>query len=183
MSLALAVGYAAVAALLLSLNLASSWSAPVKAGAIALVSVLYGVTWLGLEAREGWPTEAGPPERFRLQWAAIDEPDPAGEGEGRIYLWVRAFDQADAPPRAHALPFDPETADAAREALALLEKGQPVEGRMTMRPLDPNDARPRPDPDETESPASGPRDAPRFEFRALPPPDLPPKPAPRGGGR
>ena len=54
MSLLLALAYVAVAALLLNLNVTSAWSAPVKAAAIAVVSLLYGGTYLGIRTLEGW---------------------------------------------------------------------------------------------------------------------------------
>ena len=181
MSLALALCYAAVAALLLNLNVASAWGWKVKVGAILLVSVLYGVTWYGIIGIEGWPTEEQMPERFQLQWLTIDEPDPSGDSEGRIYFWVRSTGGGGAPsePRAHALPYDDPTADSAREALQLLQEGKRVEGRMTLQPLAPDREQPE---EDTESeagavpPGGGPQDRPRFEFREMPPPDLPAKP-------
>ncbi len=180
MSLGLAICYAAVAALLLNLNLASAWSWKVKASTIALVSVLYGVSWFGIIGLEGWATEERMPERFQLQWVAIDEPDPQANAAGGIYFWIRHFEEdgRTSAPRAYALPFAEEDADAARDALALLQEGKRVEGRITMQSLDPD--RERID-EEVEDAAAPPGDAPQeqpsFEFREMAPPELPPKPA------
>ena len=179
MSLLLAVCYAAVAALLLNLCLATSWSARVKFAAIAAVSLLYGGTWLGLQALVGWPTDADMPDRFEVQWVTIDEPGPRGE-PGAIYYWVRAFgtDAGRERPRAHALSFGDANADAAREALSLLQEGKRVEGRMTKELIEVSrDASEEPAAlDDGRRPGDGPQDRPRFEFREMPPPDLPAKP-------
>jgi hypothetical protein len=180
MSLALAICYAAIAALLLNLNVASSWSFKVKAAAILLVTAFYGVTWYGIIGLEGWPTREQMPERFQLQWVAIDEPDASHDSDGAIYFWVRHFEAGGrgGEPRAYAIPYDDPSADAARDALALLQEGKRVEGRMTLQALEPNR-----DPDEEEAasepaeiPAGGgPADLPAFEFREMPPPELPAK--------
>jgi hypothetical protein len=180
-SLALAICYAVVAALLLNLNVASAWGWKVKVGAILLVSALYGVSWYGIVGLEGWPSGEPMPDRFRLQWVAIDEPDPEGGDTGGIYFWIRHFrdDGRTTPPRAHVLPFDDDNADTARDALALLEEGKRVEGRITMQSIEPEDERSEEevDPQEAEQPAGDrPQDLPRFEFREMAPPDLPPKP-------
>ena len=182
MSLSLAICYAAVAALLLNLNVASAWGWKVKAGAIVMVTALYGVTWFGIVGLEGWATEAAMPDRFQLQWVAIDEPDPESDAEGGIYFWVRHFEGSGrtTEPRAYVLPFDDEDADSARDALALLQEGKRVEGRMTMQSLDPDAERSDEELELAEDatpPGEAPQDFPSFEFREMPPPDLPPKPA------
>ena len=179
MSLTLAVCYAAVAALLLNLNLASGWSTRVKFGAIGLVSLLYAGTWIGINGLVGWPTEEAMPDHFQLQWVTIDEPGSQGE-PGAIYYWVRAFGDGAGRerPRAHALPFDEANSEAAREALNLLQEGKRVEGRITKQLIKPKrEASDGPsEPDDGRRPGDGPQDRPRFEFREMPPPDLPAKP-------
>ena len=200
MTVVLAICYAAVAALLLNLNVATAWSWRVKAGSIALVTLFYGATWIGLQSLEGWPTSRPVPERFRLQWVAIDEPDKRTGSDGAIYFWVRGLDGANGAngadgaggePRAHVVPYDAGTADAAREALALLQGGRRVEGWLTKGPIDPgveeSDAE---DASETAPGSGGVEERPRFEFREVPPPDLPAKsplgeesPPAQGGGQ
>ncbi|MFB3107450.1 MAG: hypothetical protein ACE1ZA_21360, partial [Pseudomonadales bacterium] len=58
----LSIAYAAVAALLLNLNLATRWSGAVKTGAILLVSGLYIGAWQGHQALLGWATPGAMPE-------------------------------------------------------------------------------------------------------------------------
>jgi hypothetical protein len=175
----LALCYTALAALLLNLNVATAWSWRVKAGSIALVSVFYGATWFGLQALEGWPTAQPLPERFRLQWIAIDEPDKRSGSDGAIYFWVRldGDEVAGDEPRAHVVPYDGETADDAREALAMLQGGRRVEGRLTKGLIDTSvEESDAPDIGEEAAGSGGLDDRPRFEFREVPPPDLPAKP-------
>ena len=127
MTLLLALGYAAIAALLLHLSIASTWSVRVKVAAIVLVTGFYGVTYAGLRQLEGWPTREPAPAEFRLHWVTVEEPDKQSGADGAIYLWLRALDAAGRPngePRAHALSYDEATADAAREAMAALQGGK-----------------------------------------------------------
>ena len=183
MSLLLALGFVAVAALLLNLNVASAQSASVKAGAIVVVSVLYGGTYLGVRALEGWPTEEPLPEEFRVHWIAVDEPDKRSGAPGAIYFWVRELDEAGLPrgePRAHVLSFDEATAEAAREALETLQGGKPLNGELVFGDGDSEEdltdvvANAR---DPGNRPSLGPTEPrPRFRFREVPPPDLPTKP-------
>ncbi|MCH2173433.1 hypothetical protein MK489_21875 [Myxococcota bacterium] len=180
MSLGLILCYVAVAALLLNLNVASAWGWKVKTGAILLVSALYVVTWFGIQGLEGWPTGNPPPERFRLQWLTIDEPDPSAGEDGAIFFWLRYFDRSgrESEPRAHVLPYDDSTVRSAREALELLQRGKRVEGRLTMQPIEPNREQPEEQKggsERTLSTRGGLEDRPHFEFREMPPPDLPAK--------
>ena len=100
----LSIAYAAVAALLLNLNLATRYAWWVKGAAIVLVSGLYAGSWSGLSGLMGWATVATMPEDFRVLWIAMDEPDKATKEPGFIYFWVRELDEAGLPvgePRAH----------------------------------------------------------------------------------
>ncbi len=179
MTVLLTLAYAAVAALLLNLGLESRWSPRVKLGAVVVVSLLYYGTYGGLRSMEGWPTGEAPPEEFRLHWVAIDEPDKESGSAGAIYLWLRGLDDAGfptGPPRAHVRPYDPETAEAARAALALLEGGKPVNGHVDFSAVASVELT-----DDSGNESSNRREIevagrPRFEFRQVPPPDLPPKP-------
>lgn len=183
MTLLLVLAYVAVAALLLNLCVASPWNASVKAGAIALVSLFYGATWFGIGSLQGWPTRQPMPEDFRVHWIAIDEPDKRTGSDGAIYFWLRALDEAELPtgePRAHVLPYEQETAETARLALEALQGGKRLNGRLTMGLIDPGEADPDEDLASADEPApSGSADLenrPRFTFREVAPPDLPPKP-------
>lgn len=183
MTVLLALAYAAVAALLLNLGLASAWDPRVKAGVILVVSLLYGGTYLGIRSLEGWPTAEPTPEDFRLHWIAVDEPDKKNGAEGAIYFWLRELDEADRPvgePRAHVLPFDEETAGAAREALEMLQDGKRLNGRITLGLIDPAedelDDSPAPRDPAGQGQLTTAEERLLFEFREVPPPDLPPKP-------
>ncbi len=183
MTILLALAYAIIAALLLNLGLATAWSARVKVGAVLLVSLFYGMTYLGIRALEGWPTGEPLPGDFRVHWISVDEPDKASGSDGAIYFWVRSLDEAGLPigePRAHAVPYDEQTADAAREALARMEGGKRLDGRMTMTVIEPSER----DPEEASvlsdaavgNDPNGPEERLVFEFRDVPPPTLPAKP-------
>jgi len=60
------LSYVVVSALLLSLNLASRWHWGVKAAAIAVTSLFFGVSYASIAGLIGWPSEARVPERFQL---------------------------------------------------------------------------------------------------------------------
>ncbi len=175
MTLLLALAYAAVAALLLNLGLASPWDPRLKAAAVVAVSLLYGGSYLGVRSLQGWPTSQSTPENFRVHWIAIDEPDKSSATDGAIYFWLRELDDGNLPtgePRAHVLPFDAETAEAAREALEVLENGKQVNGRITLGILDPADEAspdaPRPLA-RGEGQLGGDEARLVFEFREVPP--------------
>ena len=179
MSVLLTLAYAAVAALLLNLGLESRWSLRVKLGAVVVVSLLYYGTYVGLRSMQGWPTGDPPPEEFRLHWVAIDEPDKASGAAGAIYLWLRDLDDAGSPtgpPRAHVRSYDPETAQAAAEALALLEGGKPVNGRVNFSAENSAELTDDSGYDESNRREIEAEGRSHFEFRQVPPPDLPPKP-------
>jgi hypothetical protein len=75
------------------------------------------------------------------------------------------------------VPYDGETADDAREALAMLQGGRRVEGRLTKGLIDTSvEESDAPDIGEEAAGSGGLDDRPRFEFREVPPPDLPAKP-------
>ena len=183
-AIALSVAYVAVAALLLNLNLGTRWSLPVKIGAIVAVTGLYAVAWHGHKALMGWASGDPLPDDFRVHWVTIDEPDKETGASSTIYFWVRALDAAGLPegePRAYRVPWDEATAEAAEAALAQLESGELLNGRISRQIVDP-DAEPRQVEgadyagDSLASATSGVR--PRFEFSRVPPPTLPPKPLP-----
>ena len=129
---ALTLAYAAVAALLLNLNLATRWSAVVKVGAIVVVSGLYVVAWQGHRGLLGWATTEALPQEFRLHWITADEPDKKTGADGTIYYWIRALDEAGLPdgePRAYRARWTEETAQVAEAALEHLGEGQLLNGR------------------------------------------------------
>ncbi len=182
-ALMITVAYVALAALLLNLNLATRYSAPVKALAIVLVSLLYFATWHGVRGLMGWPTADPLPADFRVLWISIDEPDKANALPGSIDYWVRALDSAglgSGAPRAYRLPWSEEEAEAAEEALKRMDEGEVLDARRTRMPLAPVDDAPVFQEEEWGNRISVGEEAPRsmFEFMAVERPRLPAKQAP-----
>ena len=133
----LAAAYAALAVLLLSLNLRAAWPWQAKAGAIVATGGFIVGSLLAVQAMLGWPTERTPPADFRLHAALVEEPDPRRQRPGAIYLWLSEVapeqDGAEAEPRAHALPYSRELHRAVAEAQRGLEEGRDVWGRRPRR--------------------------------------------------
>lgn len=84
--------YAALALLLLSLHLRSSWAWPVKAFAIGAVLPAFAGTFMVLETSMGWPSDTALPPQFQLHAALVDEPTGSDGGEGAIFLWLTPWD-------------------------------------------------------------------------------------------
>jgi len=175
----LSVAYAGVAALLLTLNLATRYALWIKTSAIVLVTGLYGVSWAAWNGMLGWATPAVMPEDFRVLWIAMDEPDKETREPGYIYFWIRTLDEAGlpvGPPRAHRIRWSEEAAEKAQAALDTLEEGELLNGRLGRNLVGEQEA---PDDqadyagDASVTGAGGER--PQFEFLRVPPPSLPPK--------
>ena len=182
------LSYVVVAVLLLSLNLASRWRWGVKAAAIAVTSVFFGVSYVSIAGLIGWPSEARVPERFQLDWGTVVEPDKLNGSPGSIYLWVEALDENNVPagtPRAFRVPYSRDLADRIGHAKERIEQGKDQAG--TARDLDVPDVPPDQDrrlagtPPRQDEPGS-PGDPtafiqhmPTIEFQDMPPPALPPK--------
>ncbi len=185
--LALTLAYAAVAALLLNLNVASAHPRWVKTGAIAVVTGLYAGAWHGTHALLGWPTDETLPERFRLYAIVVDEPDRRRGHAGGIYFWVRNVDEDGIPvgePRSYVEPWSRELAQVAQNAQEELAGGALLEGSFdgsASDAVEDGDGQSRGGSD-----ADGPlltephEERSRFEFREVKRPELPPKPPPDG---
>ena len=172
----LTLAYVAVAALLLNLNLATPRRGVVKVTAIALVTALYVGAWHGHKALLGWASDDPLPERFRLHYATVDDPDKASRTPGTIYLWVSSLDGPAGmrEPRAYRITWDADTARAVLDALAEVERGVAMEGHATglsetgrVRMVEPAE-RVQAGGDAENSPRG-------IEFRPVPTPPLPPK--------
>ena len=175
----LSIAYAAVAALLLSLNLATRYAVWVKVLAILLVTGLYGATWAAWNGMLGWATPAALPMEFRVLWITMDEPDKRTHEPGAIFFWIRELDEAGLPigaPRAHRIPWSEDAAETAQAALNELEEGELLNGRLGRNLVGegetPNDQADYAG-DSSVTGAGGER--PQFEFLRVPPPSLPPK--------
>ncbi|NQV22087.1 MAG: hypothetical protein HQ511_11785 [Rhodospirillales bacterium] len=132
----LSASYVAVAALLLSLNVASAWRWQIKIAGIIIVSALYVGTYLGAKELLGWPSGTAMPDYFRLHWAIVTEPDKFTGEDGRILVWAEQLDDKDqslAPPRAYRLAYDDELARRIEHALGLVSEGQAITGSLNTK--------------------------------------------------
>tara|TARA_Y100000591_G_C21672690_1_gene613786 strand:+ start:382 stop:837 length:456 start_codon:yes stop_codon:yes gene_type:complete len=144
---------------------------------ICLVSFFYYTSWEIYKNILGWPSFEELPERFKISWVVILEPDKKNNKEGEIFLWIRdidSFEFGSAKPRAYQLNWNEENHKKAQEALHKLKEGEQLNGRKSYGVLN----------QDNESKKSNPYDAqegdpeqgrPSFEFIEVPPPDLPPK--------
>ena len=176
----LTLAYVAVAALLLNLNLATRYSVVLKTAAIVLVSLLYLGAWHGSRGLMGWPSPDPMPERFRVLWISMEDPDKVSGHPGSIYYWVRALDEAGlaaGPPRAHAVPWSEEEAESAQAALDRMQEGERLDGRRTRRPVAFPEQAPPADDEAwgTRGSTSSDDRRPLFEFMPVALPALPAK--------
>jgi hypothetical protein len=95
------------------------WRAPF----IVLAPALAVALWLGRPNPAGWPTGSSLPRHASLQWALVDEPDPATGDRGRIYLWLDVGKRA---PRAYSLPYSRSLHREVQHALAAVAHGRPM---------------------------------------------------------
>ncbi len=104
----LTLAYALLGFLLLVLCLATAWRWPVKLAMVLAVSGFYLVHAQVLRGVAGWPAEDELPPRFVLLSAVFDEPSPARQHPGAIYLWANELrdQQALALPRVYRLPYE-----------------------------------------------------------------------------
>jgi hypothetical protein len=183
-----AISYVVVAVLLLSLNLASRWHWGVKAAAIAVTTLFFGISYASIAGLVGWPSEARVPERFQLHWATVVEPDKLNGLPGSIYLWLSSLEENNVPagtPRAFRVPYTRDLADRIGHAKQRIEQGMDQAG--TARDLDVPEGPPDEDrrlagapPRQNEPGSPGDPTAfiqhmPAIEFEDMPPPALPPK--------
>lgn len=130
----LLIAFVLLAMLLLSLNLYSNWSWPVKASAIVLVSLFYLVSYFSFPPLLGWPTKDNNlPERFRLIAAHVQEPDKISGTDGAIYLWLSDMTSGrnSKVPRAYELSYNNDLHKKVVEAKAKLNKKLPQLGEIS----------------------------------------------------
>ena len=180
--LILGLSYAALAALVLNLNLNSPWRREIKTATIVLVSLFYIGAYHGAQNLRGWAIAQEPPNPFKLHWAVVEEPDKARRTKGAIYILGQKLARggvAVGQPRLYRLPFSPELAEQVDEALKQKEGGKQIEARLNYKAAKPDDV------DETQK-RDGQKSRPdsqseeenlKLDFRELTAPDLPPKAA------
>jgi hypothetical protein len=177
----LTLSYVLLAALLLSICLAVRVPLIAKFGAVLLVTVCYGFTYLGFRSLEGWPANVSLPDEFRVQWITVEEPDKQTGADGIIYFWVRHLDEYGDPggePRSYSVPWSEALAEQVEQVLEQVEDGETLNGFITRQAMSPTQ-------EETEASranqgleALGDEAMFIIEFRDVPKPNLPAKSSP-----
>ena len=176
--LLLGLAYAAVAALLLSLNLQTKYRREIKLAAIIAVSLLYIGAYHGTQNLRGWAISATPPNPFKLHWAVVEEPDKVNGAQGAIYILGQSLSARGVTigePRLFRLPFSPELAEQVDDALSKKEDGRDLEARLSYKAATPDefDEIQRRDGQKARPDSAGEEDRLKLNFRELPSPDLP----------
>ncbi len=126
--------FVVVAVLLLSLNVTTLWRGWIKGTAIVVTSGFFVWTYIALVGLLGWANPYDlPPERFRVVWTTIVEPEPEVGEEGAIYLWVEELDANNVPsgiPRSFEIAYIPELAEDIAVVQQKREAGEEVMGEM-----------------------------------------------------
>tara|TARA_B100000965_G_scaffold111215_1_gene91793 strand:+ start:1359 stop:1919 length:561 start_codon:yes stop_codon:yes gene_type:complete len=174
----LIVAYVAIAALLLSFYFYSTLSKTIKIFTIFLVTLFYFFTWYSLEALLGWPSQQDMPEKFRILWIDVQEPQKKDGQEGEIYFWVKNLNASEQPfgkPRAYSIRWSEENAQKAEEALSKMDDGQILNGNISRNILSGDRKKSEGSIYEEEGSSSSEEGEPSFEFKEIEPPALPPK--------
>ena len=127
----MALGYMAVAGLLLIASIPSRFSVLIKLLGVFIVTGFYFTTYMGHRGLAGWPIDEELPKNFRLVWVAIDEPKKKDGVDGEIFFWIRELNEnneAASKPRAYILPFDIALAERVQEAQEKIQQGETING-------------------------------------------------------
>jgi hypothetical protein len=121
----LIAAYVVIALLLLSVNLYSNWSWPVKAATIIVTSTFYVVTYYSIPGLLGWPTPEHLPAKFKLNAVHVIQPDKLNGGKGAIFLWVTELRdlKPTGMPRAYSLPYSDPLYEKVNKASIKMNKG------------------------------------------------------------
>ncbi len=116
--------YIILGLLLLSINLYSKWSWPVKASTIIITSIFYLVSYYSFPPLLGWPTSQNPPAQFRLIAAHVSQPDKEMGKNGSIFLWLTEIKNMSdsSKPRAYELQYSNELHEKIINVKAKLDK-------------------------------------------------------------
>lgn len=128
----LIAAYVLLALLLLSINLYSNWSWPVKAVTIVVTSAFYVVAYFSIPPLLGWPASTLPPEKFKLNAVHVKQPNKITGEEGAIYLWLTEIDDLEATgePRAYRLPYSDPLYNRVNQARIKMKKGTEQMGEL-----------------------------------------------------
>jgi hypothetical protein len=199
---AISLGYAALAVLLLGLGLEARLRWWIKASAIVVTSAFMVVVFFATNGLLGWPARGALPPRFQLLWTRVVEPDVRSGDAGAVFLWVEETDENNVPmgtPKSYRLPYSRSLADrsiAARDEIVAghpqqglagdLEGQDEAAGERTDNPSSQAEAHPAQAPiaaDSRAEPGTARIDMNALlaemqpvRFRPMPPPSLPPKP-------
>lgn len=174
----LIVAYVAIAALLLSFYFYSTFSTTLKNVTILLVTLFYFFTWYSLEGILGWPSQQDMPDKFRILWIDIQEPQKKNDHEGEIYFWIKSLNSLELPdgkPRAYSIGWSEENAQKAEEALSRMEEGEILNGNISRNILSGDREKSERNIYEEEGSSNTEAGEPSFEFKEIAPPTLPPK--------
>jgi hypothetical protein len=131
--IAIAIAYAALGTLLLSLNIASRWPWWVKAGAICITGFFYVGAYAATEDLLGWPSRGALPGRFQVLATKVVEPEHRTGSGGAIYLWVDELDAANLPsgvPRSFRVPYSLTLAEKVRHTQEEIAAGRRQAGMI-----------------------------------------------------
>ncbi len=126
-------GYAVLAVLLLSLNLASLWRWPVKTVAVLATTGAFLGSYMAFGEMLGWPTGERLPARANFLASRIVEPDKLAGDPGAIYVWLQAIDDKNLPvgrPRAYEVSYSRAVATEVVKAQRLRLSGREVVGNF-----------------------------------------------------
>ena len=126
--IALTATYAFALFVLLLLLVRSRLSLKARVSIVLAGSAFYLAHFFSLNALQGWPSQSSLPEEFTLHAWQIEEPNPAQNQAGRIYLWVQT--QEWEAPRAYTLPYSNELHDRLDTARARHQEGYTQQGQL-----------------------------------------------------
>jgi len=129
--IAISLGYAALAVLLLGLGLEARLRWWIKAAAIVVTSVFMVVVFFATNGLLGWPARGPLPARFQLLWSRVVEPDVRTGDAGAVFLWVEETDESNVPsgvPKSYRLPYSRALADRSLAARDEIIAGHPQQG-------------------------------------------------------
>jgi hypothetical protein len=128
---AISLGYAALAVLLLGLGLEARLRWWIKAIAIVVTSAFMVVVFFAANGLLGWPARGALPARFQLLWTRVVEPDVRSGDAGAVFLWVEETDENNVPtgtPKSYRLPYSRALADRSVAARDEIIAGHPQQG-------------------------------------------------------